>query len=98
MESLSPLSLNLIFSHLSSRTQCVKTKISYSDKTNIECGVPQCSILGPSLFNIDLIDLFFECDDSETASYGDDTTPYFCADNIPNVITQLQSTTSKLFS
>ena len=38
-----PLSLNLIFSHLSNQTQRVKIKTSYSDKSNIEYGVPQCS-------------------------------------------------------
>ena len=80
---VSPSSLNLIFSYLSSRTQRVKIKTSYSDKSNIEYGVPHGSILGPLLFNIDLIDLFFECDDSEIASYADDTTPYSCADDIP---------------
>ena len=60
--------------------------------------VPQESVLGPFLFNIDLIHLFFECDDSEIASYADDTTPYTCADDIRNVITQLQPTASKFFS
>ena len=37
---VSPSSLNLIFSNLSSRTQRVKIKTSYSDKSNIEYGVP----------------------------------------------------------
>ena len=41
--------------------------------------MPQGSILGPLLFNIDLIDLFYECEESNIASYADDTTPYFCA-------------------
>ena len=95
---VSPSSLNLIFSYLSNRTQHVKMKTSYSDKSNIEYRVPQGSILGPLLFNIDLIDFFFECDDSEIASYADDTIPYSCADGVPSVITQLQSTASKLFS
>ena len=95
---VSPSSLNLIFSYLSNRTQRVKVKASYSDKSTIEYGVPQGSIFGPLLFNIDLIDLFVECDDSEIASYADDTTSYSCADDIPSVITQLQSTASKLFS
>ena len=95
---VSPARLNLIFSYLSNRTQRVKIKSSHSDKNDIEYGVPQGSILGPLLFNTDLIDLFFECDDSEIASYADDTTPYSCADDTPTVITQLQSTASKLFS
>ena len=66
----------------------------------MEHGFPQRSILGPLLFNyltillfnIGLIDLFFQCDDSEIASYAVDRTPYSCADDIPSVITQLQST------
>ena len=90
--------LNLIFSYLSNQTQRVKNKTRYSDKSSIEYGVPQDSILGPLLFNIDLIDLFFECDDSEIASYVDDTTPYFCTDDISSVIMQLQSRASKIFS
>ena len=49
---VSPSSLNLVFSYLSNQTQRVKTKSSYSDKSNIEYGVPQCSILGPLLFNM----------------------------------------------
>ena len=35
---------------------------------------------------------------SKIASFTDDTTPYSCADDIPSVITQLQSTASELFS
>ena len=54
-------------------------------------------MLGPLLFNIDLIDIFFEFDDSEIPSYANDTSPYSRADAIHSVITQLQSTASKLF-
>ena len=32
-------------------------------------------MLGPLLFNIDLIDLFLECEDDNISSYADDTTP-----------------------
>ena len=37
--------------------------------------MPQGLILGPLLFNIDLIDLFYECKEINIASYADDTTP-----------------------
>ena len=88
---VSPSSLKIIFSYLSNRTQRVKVKTSSSNKSCIRYGCPQ--------FNLNLIDLFFECDDSEIASYANDTTtPDSCTDDIPSVITQLQSTASKFFS
>ena len=66
--------LNLIHSYLSNRTQRIKINNSFSRRNSIEYGVPQGSTLGQLLFNIDLTDLFHECEDSNIA---DDTTPYF---------------------
>ena len=51
--------------------------------------MPQGSILGPLLFNIDLIDLFYECEENNIASYADDTTPYSCARDTQKVISAL---------
>ena len=95
---LSSSSLNLISSYLLQRTQRIKINNSYSEKTLIKYGVPQGSILGPLLFNIGLIDLFFECDDTEIASYADDTTPYSCEKDILSVLRKLTLAANKLFS
>ena len=56
--------------------------------------MPQGSILGPFLLNIDLIDLFYECEERNIASYADDTTPYSCARDTQTVISELKSLTN----
>ena len=84
------------FSYLSNRTQSVTTKTSYSDKSNIENGVPRGSILRPLFFNIDFTDHLFEYDDYE-ARYVDYTTPYFCVDDIPSVATLVQPRAIEFF-
>ena len=60
-------------------------------------GVPQGSVLGPVLLNIDMINLFYECEDSNVASYADDTTSYSCVTDIPSVPLEVQSSATKPF-
>ena len=72
-------SINMIFFYLTNRTYQTKINECFSQRSRIEHGVPQGSILGSLLFNIDLIDLFYECEENKIASYADDTTPYSCA-------------------
>ena len=39
--------------------------------------------------------LFYECEDSNSASYADDTTPYSYATDIPSVALELQAAATK---
>ena len=50
------------------------------------------------LFNIDLIHLFYECEDSNIANYTGDTTPYAYGENIRAVISELQSLAFRLLN
>ena len=59
--------------------------------------MPQRSILGLLLFNIDVIDLFYECEESDIASHADDTTPYYCGSDTQSVIAELQITYNEFF-
>ena len=77
---VSPTTLNLIRSYLTYRTERIKN--SFSRQNNIEYDAPQGPVLRSFLFNIDLIDLFYECEDSNIANYVDDTTPYACGEYI----------------
>ena len=43
-----------------------------------------------------MIDLFYECEDSNIVNYSDDTTPYVCGENIWAAISELQSSASIL--
>ena len=49
------------------------------------------------LFDLDLIDLFYKCKDSNIGNYVDDTAPYTCGENIWTVISELQTLTFRLF-
>ena len=88
---VSSSALNIISSYLKHRTQRTKINDCFSTRSNIEYGVPQGSILGPLLFNINMIDLFYECEENDIANYTDDTTPYSCATDISTVISELQA-------
>ena len=85
---MSPLSINMIFSYLNNRKHRTKINESFSERSRIEHGVPQGSILGPLLFNIDLTDLFYKCEERNIASYADDATSYSCARNTQTVISE----------
>ena len=94
---VSSSALNIISSYLKHRTQQTKINDCFSTRSNIEYCVPQGSILGPLLFNINMIDLFYECNENDITNYADDTTTYSCDIHIPTVISELQDISTKVF-
>ena len=45
-----------------------------------------------------MIDLFYECEENDIASYADDTSPYSCGTDIPTVISELQDISTTAFN
>ena len=90
-------SLNFICNYLIGREQRIKINSSFSTWSKIENGVPQGSILGPLLFSINTLDMFFEQTDVNFAAYADDNTPYFCDKNLKVLLSKLQIFALKLF-
>ena len=91
-------SLKVIHNYLFGRSQKTKLGSSFSDLLDILYGVPQGSILGPLLFNINLCDLFLFEYSCEFSNFADDTTPYECGKSYDEVINKLEDTIEKLFN
>ena len=73
--------LKLIHSYLSNRKQRVKINDRYSSGNEISFGVLQGSILGPSLFNIFICEMFYFLDYFDIANYEGDSAPYCAVKN-----------------
>ena len=86
-------SLRVMYAYLNNRVQVTKFGSYYSEIPDITFDVPQGSILGLLLFNINIIDLFLiEHYRSDFSSYADGTTPYNCGNTFLEVISDLETT------
>ena len=91
-------SLRVIHAYLNDRTQLTKVGSFYSEILQIIDGVPQSSILGSLLFNVNLIDFFLaEHYKLDFSNYADDTTPYNCRSTILETISDLEITLDNSF-
>ena len=68
--------LDFIYDYLRNRKQRTEIHNACRSWQNIIYGVPQGSILGPLLVNIDLLDLLLIMNREYISNYADDYTPY----------------------
>jgi len=62
-----------LISYLDTRKQQVKVNGTLSDDEIVECGVPQGTSISPTLFNIQMSNVFSILLKSEIVCYADDT-------------------------
>lgn len=83
---VSHTSLKLIFSYFEGRIQRTKITNCFTNPSKVDYSVLKGPILGSLFFNISLIDMFSECEDTE--NYADVIAPYTCAPDTDKAISK----------
>lgn len=87
---LSTRSLFLIKDYLSDRSQRVFYNSFLSNSSDIHCGLPQGSCLGPLLFSVYTNDLPYALNKSSVVMYADDSTMYYSNHDVNEISSVLE--------
>ena len=83
-------SLELILDYVSNRWQRTKICGNISSWAELLQGVPQDSVLGPLLFNIDINDLYHLTEFTYACNFPDDTTFFACNSDFEYLMERLE--------
>ena len=87
-----------IYSYLSNRKQCVRINNVHSSFQNVVSGLPEGSIVGPTLFNCFFNDFFYFIDKASVHNFADDNSLSAFESNIKNLKLILESESKKAIS
>ena len=90
--------LDLTYSYLKRRKQCVRINNTYSSFQEVISGVPQGSVLGPILFNFYINDLFLFIKQATLYNYADDNTLAYSSKSMPDLVDILERETGVALS
>ena len=88
--------LKLIYSYLSNRIQSVKVKDAYSSTSTVLSDVPQGSLLGVILFNLQFTDIFYITDESGLCNFADDNNLSAIGDTVEDAKSALKQQTTNV--